>query len=208
MCLNAEIIFRVSLISLLLVVLFIQIYHGRKGQKPGRGSYSLDKTALNREGALSLIGHGAVLAFMLVMMVLYAVTPKRVQWSRVAFPEALQWLGLGLGIISLAALAGVHRALGRYWSPYLRLQEGHRLVTSGLYRWVRHPMYSVLFVHTLAMALVSSNWLFALLCLARMAFLYARIGKEEAMLIEQFADEYRDYMQQAGRLLPRFKGRR
>jgi len=40
---------------------------------------------------------------------------------------------------------------------------------------------------------------------AGIVLLYARVGKEEAMMIERFSDEYRSYMKRTGRFLPRFK---
>jgi protein-S-isoprenylcysteine O-methyltransferase Ste14 len=53
------------------------------------------------------------------------------------------------------------------------------------------------------LVLVSASWLVALLVVAAIFVLYARIGEEEAMMIEQFGDEYRTYMQRTGRFLPR-----
>jgi protein-S-isoprenylcysteine O-methyltransferase Ste14 len=56
----------------------------------------------------------------------------------------------------------------------------------------------------LGLALVSASWLIVILVVAAILVLYARIGKEEAMMIDQFGAEYRAYMQRAGRLLPRW----
>jgi protein-S-isoprenylcysteine O-methyltransferase Ste14 len=51
-------------------------------------------------------------------------------------------------------------------------------------------------------ALVSASWLIVVLVVVAILVLYARIGKEETMMIEQFGDEYRAYMQRTGRFLP------
>jgi protein-S-isoprenylcysteine O-methyltransferase Ste14 len=64
-------------------------------------------------------------------------------------------------------------------------------------------MYTALFAAFAGLALISASWLIGFLVAAAILVLYARIGKEEAMMIEQFGDEYRTYMQRTGRLLPR-----
>jgi len=50
----------------------------------------------------------------------------------------------------------------------------------------------------------SASWLVVVLVVASVLVLYRRIGREEVMMIAQFGDEYRAYMQRTGRLLPRF----
>jgi len=51
-----------------------------------------------------------------------------------------------------------HRALGRNWSVSLDVREGHQLITDGIYRRIRHPMYSAFWLWALAQALVLPNW--------------------------------------------------
>ena len=114
-----------------------------------------------------------------------------------------QWLGVGLGAAGLILLVWVHHTLGRRWSTNLQLREEHTLVTGGPYRWARHPMYTALFSFFAGLVLVSASWLVALLVVVAILVLYARIGEEETMMIEQYGDEYRAYMQQTGRFLPR-----
>jgi len=64
-------------------------------------------------------------------------------------------------------------------------------------------MYSAIFAFLVAGSLVSANWLSVLLSVGATIALYARISKEEAMMLERFGDEYRAYTQHTGRLLPR-----
>ncbi|MFQ6085803.1 MAG: isoprenylcysteine carboxylmethyltransferase family protein [Candidatus Bathyarchaeia archaeon] len=105
--------------------------------------------------------------------------------------------------VCLPLFLWVHHTLGKYFSPELELKEQHKLVSRGPYRWVRHPMYSVSFTLFIALSIVSANWLLSLLTVITIISVYARIGKEEAMMVERFGDEYRDYMTRTGRLLPR-----
>jgi len=72
-------------------------------------------------------------------------------------PAWSRWLGVALGIVSLQLFGWTHHALGRNWSTRLVIKEGHSLVTSGPYRWVRHPMYTAIFGSWLAIFLLSAN---------------------------------------------------
>ena len=68
-------------------------------------------------------------------------------------------------VIGALVLAGslylfriTHKALGRMWSHSLDLREGHKLVTTGIYKNVRHPMYSAFWVWALGAAFLLPNW--------------------------------------------------
>jgi protein-S-isoprenylcysteine O-methyltransferase Ste14 len=83
------------------------------------------------------------------------------------------------------------------------MRSNHRLVQTGVYRFVRHPMYSSFFLLGLAQFLLLPNWVGGGAGLAGAAILYAfRIGREEKMMLENFGDEYRGYMRQTKRLVP------
>ena len=68
------------------------------------------------------------------------------------FSPALAALGVIVFVLSLALFHRTHRDLGRFWSVTLEIRETHRLVTSGVYRYVRHPMYSAFFLWAVAQA--------------------------------------------------------
>lgn len=199
-----EIVFKIGLIAVLDLAALIQIYFGRKARPHQRAYASIKRDAFRREGRLNFIVHAALVAALVIMSVLYAAYPASIQWSAVPLPESWRWVGLGLCLAGLVALVEVHRQLGRFWSAYLELQADHQLITTGVYRRIRHPMYTVLFLLLIGMALMSANWLFMALCAARMVLFFERMRREEAMLIGQFGDEYRLYQERTGRLLPRF----
>jgi protein-S-isoprenylcysteine O-methyltransferase Ste14 len=101
-----------------------------------------------------------------------------------------------------------HRTLGRHWSGILELRENHRLISSGPYRHIRHPMYTGFFMMLSGVALLSANLLIALLQIGAFTATYlARVADEEAMMLDRFGDEYRGYMRRTGRLLPRLRWR-
>jgi len=113
-----------------------------------------------------------------------------------------------LGIVTMAAGLWLfwrsHVDLGDSWSVTLELNANHRLVTRGVYRFVRHPMYTSFFVSGFGQALLLANWVAGLSALVAVALLVAvRLPNEEKMMIAQFGDEYRDYMRRAGCIVPR-----
>jgi protein-S-isoprenylcysteine O-methyltransferase Ste14 len=97
-----------------------------------------------------------------------------------------------------------HADLGESWSVTLELNAQHRLVTRGVYSRVRHPMYASFFVLGIGQALLMANWIAGFAGLvATWLLVVVRLPHEEAMMIEAFGDEYRDYMRHIGSVVPR-----
>ena len=97
-----------------------------------------------------------------------------------------------------------HVDLGRNWSATLRITGQHSLVTGGVYRHIRHPMYTAHLLWAIAQGLLLSNWLAGWAFLVLSVPLYIiRIPKEEQMMLEHFGEEYRAYKSRTGRLIPR-----
>src|SRR5450432_543772 len=128
------------------------------------------------------------------------------------------WLDrLNYGLPGAANVAGVipllgglwlfwrsHTDLGRSWSVTLELRESHRLVTEGVYRLIRHPMYASFFLLALEQALLLGNWLAGWSALAAVLLLYVvRVPAEEAMMLSFFGAEYQSYMRRTGGIIPR-----
>jgi protein-S-isoprenylcysteine O-methyltransferase Ste14 len=96
-----------------------------------------------------------------------------------------------------------HADLGKNWSISLQIRNEHRLVTTGIYRFVRHPMYSSFFLLAVAQLMLLPNWFAGATGLIGVGMLYAfRIRQEERMMMERFGAEYRDYIAHTARLIP------
>ncbi len=96
-----------------------------------------------------------------------------------------------------------HADLGRNWSAALEIRESHSLVTEGVYRRVRHPMYAAHLLWAVAQALLLQNWIAGPAFLASFLPLYVlRVPREERMMLDHFGEEYRSYMRRTGRLIP------
>lgn len=96
-----------------------------------------------------------------------------------------------------------HVDLGTNWSITLEVRQEHRLVTQGLYRRVRHPMYSALLLYSTGQALLLPNYVAGPSYGVAVALLVAlRIAPEEQMMLEEFGKDYEDYRARTNRLVP------
>lgn len=163
----------------------------------------------DKENALDKLIMLPVFLGMIVIPVLYLVT-SWLDFLDYHLPKWASFVAGGFGVVFFALalwfLWRSHFDLGHNFSPELKIKENHTLVTSGVYAYIRHPMYAAHFLWAIGQALLLQNWI------AGWAFLVAffpvylqRYHKEEKMLIDQFGEEYRAHMSQTGRLIPRFR---
>jgi protein-S-isoprenylcysteine O-methyltransferase Ste14 len=111
--------------------------------------------------------------------------------------------GVVLILVGLWLLHRSHVDLGTKWSVTLEVREQHRLITQGIYRRVRHPMYLALLLHSIGQALVLPNWLAGPSYIVPFTILFScRVRAEERMMLEQFGDDYAAYMARSKRLIP------
>jgi protein-S-isoprenylcysteine O-methyltransferase Ste14 len=112
-------------------------------------------------------------------------------------------LGLVVAAGALVMFRLTHKALGRMWSVSLQLKEEHKLVTSGIYGYLRHPMYTAFWMMAAAQALLLPNWVAGFSGLIGFGFLFfSRIGPEERMMEQAFGAEYRAYKLRTKRIIP------
>ena len=84
------------------------------------------------------------------------------------------------------------------------LFRSHALVTNGVYRHIRHPMYAAHLLWGIGQALLIQNWVAGLGGLVVFIPLdLLRAPPEERMMLEQFGEEYRSYMERTGGIIPR-----
>jgi protein-S-isoprenylcysteine O-methyltransferase Ste14 len=137
-----------------------------------------------------------------VIPVIYVVTGEP-RFADYPFASALAWLGTAVFALSLALFYRTHRDLGRFWSVTLEIRETHQLITTGVYRHVRHPMYSAFFLWAAAQALLLPNLVAGLAGLAGFGTLFAlRLPREERMMEEKFGEAYRAYAAKTKRIIP------
>lgn len=120
-------------------------------------------------------------------------------------PEPVRFAFLIIFAINLWLFIGAHRDLGKNWSMALEIKEEHHLVRTGMSQKIRHPMYAHFWIFVIAQGFVIANALVLVFGVAAWGLLYVhRVPKEEEMLVAEFGDEFREYMNQTGRVIPKF----
>ena len=162
-----------------------------------------DRNAIEQEGRAYAIVRAIRSISLVAFLVLYIVNQPWLRVLSVPFPDWLRWMGFAIGVLSLAVYAWARATLGKEWSSHLHMRENLRLVATGPYAWIRHPIYLALMGFMTGITLVAANWFLIAFLVVSIVDLALRIPKEEKMMIEKFGDEYKSYMQRAGRLLPK-----
>ena len=120
-------------------------------------------------------------------------------------PRTLWMQMAGWALIASALLlriwARVH--IRGLYSGHVEVQEQHRLVRSGPYRFIRHPGYAGLLLLVLGVAVGYASWIgLAAVPILLLPALAYRMRVEEMFLTEQFGEEYRDYIRKTKKLIP------
>ena len=136
--------------------------------------------------------------------ILYAVT-SWLGFANYRLPAWAGWLGVAILAVSLMVFWRAHADLGLNWSPSLEIREKHELITRGIYGVIRHPMYASQWLWVIAQPLLLQNWIAGWANLIFFMFFYSlRVKAEEQLMLEQFGDRYRSYMQTVGAVFPKF----
>lgn len=119
-------------------------------------------------------------------------------------PSWAGWIGAVIFAGALVLLWRSHVDLGLNWSPKMEIRQEHTLVTGGVYKYMRHPMYTAHFLWAIAQVLLLQNWIAGPAFLVTSVPLYLfRMPIEERMMLDCFGEEYKLYMSRTGRMFPR-----
>lgn len=117
--------------------------------------------------------------------------------------DALRYAGLFIFTAGVALRVWAFMYLGRLFSVFLTIQEGHHLITDNIYALVRHPSYTGLLVRSVGWALVFRSIAGLIAWLALLVFLIRRIRHEERVLESEFGEKWEEYRERTRwRLLP------
>jgi protein-S-isoprenylcysteine O-methyltransferase Ste14 len=119
-----------------------------------------------------------------------------------SFPVPLRLAGAILMFAGNILFLLAHVYLGKQWSAELEIQPGHQLIINGIYRWIRHPMYTGFLVFGLGLLLLFANILGCAYFPAVAIMIYFRLPSEEALLIDEFGEEYVEYRKTTSALIP------
>ena len=202
---NDEMLFRIVFwIFLLFIIVFNRIIPALRAKK-SEEKILPDKKAIKNEGKTTFFLRILLFVLLLAFLILYSIYPPFMNLIHVDFPIWLRWLGTLFAFIGVVLWIYSQAVLDKYWSPQLQVQNEHKIITSGPYRVIRHPIYTSMFIWVIGLAIFTANIVFALIALLTIIGLILRVPKEEKMMIEQFGDEYKKYMQITGSIFPRFR---
>ena len=164
-------------------------------------------------GTLNQLSHevrGLIVVRAALGLVFYATLiawlfwPRAYAWTYVPVPVAIRWIAVALLLPALAFFAWSFRSLGTNYRGGVGLYEAHELVTSGPYRWIRHPIHVAFIGVMLLVLLLSANWVLGLSGLLLVTSIAAgRIPAEERELHDRFGRAWETYRERTGRLVPR-----
>jgi protein-S-isoprenylcysteine O-methyltransferase Ste14 len=101
-----------------------------------------------------------------------------------------------------------HKYLGRNWSSLIdkKVSENKKLIKTGVYKYVRHPMYSSSLITLFGFGILSANWLIFSISFLILIFFYVyKVPREEKFLINNFGREYLNYKKETGGFFPKLR---
>lgn len=192
----SELFFKITFVILWVIYIFIRVPFDKtyKQEEKIKTNHSTKEKAL-----LFVLSVG-----LLLIPLIWSFTPFLASFN-LGLPVWVRSLGVILAIFSLFYFRWIHKALGANWSPTLEIRKGHQLIKSGVYKKIRHPMYAQIWLWTIAQFLIVSNLFAGFSGLIAWSVLYfIRVPNEEKMMVENFGDEYTEYMKRTGRVFPKF----
>jgi protein-S-isoprenylcysteine O-methyltransferase Ste14 len=198
-----ENLFRIGFWVLLGGVLAMRAYFSVRVRRSG-GRITPDRQAVQREGLPMFLVRVIAFFVLLAVLILYGFGSPWMRSLAVPFPGWLRAAGFFLALVSLIFEIWTQTVLDKEWSPQLQLQSDHRLVTTGPYARMRHPIYTALVGWAAGFALVTANWIFVAFAILTPMFFFLRVPREEKMMLDQFGGEYREYIKRTGRFFPKF----
>jgi len=127
----------------------------------------------------------------LVWLAVFVISPYGDRWdfAVIGTGDGLRYGGVSLFVLGLAWVGWAFLTLGKQHSGEVTVQSDHQLITTGPYRWLRHPMYLGLSVFPMGVGLVFRSWPGVLLPLLLVGLFIWRIGDEEALMHREFGEQ-------------------
>jgi protein-S-isoprenylcysteine O-methyltransferase Ste14 len=142
-----------------------------------------------------------VLAFELLFSNTLRVGPLRKRF--LPAEDWIAWVGIALTCLGAALAIWARYCIGAYWSSRVTLKEGHRVIRSGPYAVVRHPIYTGMQLAATGTAVVLGEWRGLLAVIVILVAHSLKARREEALLTRELGEEYVSYRRGAGFLFPR-----
>jgi len=145
--------------------------------------------------------------FVGIQVVLFLLYLTRIKEIDVTIPYGLRIIGLLISVLGVLMMFSSVIALNRSLSAFPTPKQNAELVRTGLYKYIRHPIYTGILLFCVGYSLFSENTLRFIVFILLMILFRFKAGYEESLLRKKFSG-YIDYMQNSGMFLPRLKSRK
>jgi len=167
----------------------------------------MSQPAFSTEEAKRDKGSDRFSILVILIMSSVSVVASVVEWAyvnnAVEYSVWITLLGALLLIVGISIRVWAIRTLGKHFTATVMLTEGHQLVRSGPYQWVRHPSYLGAFMAIIGCPVfLNAPWATLIAAVSMTIAYYLRIGVEEEMLSSYFGTQYQDYMKHTKRIIP------
>lgn len=161
------------------------------------------KKMKTREPAVQRLA--CLLGIALAAALLYALAPHAFLHGRfLPRMRRLGILGASLTVAGVAFAIWARAHIGQYWSASVALREGHRLIRTGPYAHIRHPIYSGVLLALAGTCLATGSYRAITLLAVVLAGLTVKARKEEALLSGEFGPAFDEHRRRTGFFLPKF----
>lgn len=200
---HLELLFKSLFVFLFVSAVAIRIYYQRLAGTYREGVSKHSESHLAHEAKPLLIIRPLLGLPWYGVVMCWFFAPQWISWSFIRLPLWMRAGGVILAGLGLLLLWRSHSALGKNFRPTLEVAPDQELVTTGPYRYVRHPLYLAFLLMLTSTGFLSSNWFIGVVGVLLIASItVVRIPAEEALLSQRFGEGYREYRQRTRALLP------
>lgn len=195
---NFDIFFQITIFTTFIGIATIRIYFIQLSKSYNEPAISVS------EGYL--IGYLRIITsnFLALLVIGYIIYPNFFRSVSIRFPNLIKLLSSLVQLLMVILLWWIHNHLGENFSRTLHIHLNHEFVAQGPYKYVRHPMYSVIFTYILTLFLITGIILILPIIIGYfLTIMIIRTNKEEEMLIEEFGETYIFYMQGTRKFIPK-----
>jgi protein-S-isoprenylcysteine O-methyltransferase Ste14 len=193
-----ETILRIFFILFVASVFVASGYFRSKAAKAG------DKLDRKKEGMLILVTRIAFGILLIFFLISYMVYPEWIYWSKIHLPVWLRYMGVLMALIISPLVFWMFISLGKNITDTVDTRNEHTLVTDGIYKYIRHPLYTLGSLFYFSLGFITDSWIFFILAI--LSFLVIgiiRTRKEEQELEKKFGQKYIEYRNKTGKYFPK-----
>ncbi|HLV91515.1 MAG TPA: isoprenylcysteine carboxylmethyltransferase family protein [Aequorivita sp.] len=142
--------------------------------------------------------------FVVIQFALFIVFSFEIEAMKILFPVFVFWIGVGLLVLGALITLTAALQLNVHLSPFPSPLPGSKLIEEGVYKYIRHPIYTGIFMAFFGFGIIADSGFKLMITLILLVLFYFKTKYEESKLLKTFPD-YSNYQTRTGRFLPKLK---